>query len=114
MVSSFAEMLYSLKIRQGYVDRICWIPSKRHKFEVKSYYHMLIVSTSFMFPWKSIWKVKALLRVVFFVWMVALGKILTLDNLRKRNIIVVDWYCMYKKSGKSIDHLLHCEVARDL
>jgi hypothetical protein len=52
--------------------------------------------------------------VVFFVWMAALEKILTLDNLRKRNVIVVDWCCMCKKSGESIDHLLHCEIAREL
>jgi hypothetical protein len=38
-----------------------------------------------------------------------------LDNLRKRNIVVVEWCCMCKKSGESIDHLsLHCEVAREL
>jgi hypothetical protein len=29
--------------------------------------------------------------------------------------VVVEWCCMYKKSGESIDHLLiHCEVARKL
>jgi hypothetical protein len=45
----------------------------------------------------------------------ALGKILTLDNSRKRNIIVVDWCCMYKKCRESIDLLLfHCEIARKL
>lgn len=49
------------------------------------------------------------------MWTVALGKILTLDNLRKRNIVVVEWYCMCKKSGESIDHLLiRCEVAKEL
>jgi hypothetical protein len=43
---------------------------------------------------------------------VALGKILTLDNLRKRQVIVIDRYCMCKKNGESVDHLLrHCEVA---
>jgi hypothetical protein len=43
------------------------------------------------------------------------GKILTLDNLRKRGLIVVDWCCMCKRSGESINHLLlHCEVARTL
>jgi hypothetical protein len=53
--------------------------------------------------------------VAFFVWLVALGKILTHDNLRKRNVVVIDWCCMCKKSGETIDHLLlHCEVARDL
>jgi hypothetical protein len=67
------------------------------------------------FPRKSIWRVKAPLKVVFFVWTMTLGKILTLDNLRKRNVIVVDWCYMYKKSGESIDHLiLHCKIAREL
>jgi hypothetical protein len=51
----------------------------------------------------------------FFVWTAALGKILNLDSLRKRKVIVVEWYCMCKKSGESIDHLfLHCEAAREL
>jgi hypothetical protein len=31
------------------------------------------------------------------------------------NSIVIDWYCMCKKSGETINHLLlHYEVARDL
>jgi hypothetical protein len=48
-------------------------------------------------------------------WTVTLGKILTLDNLRKRGIIVVGWCCMCKQSGESINHLLlHCEVVRAL
>jgi hypothetical protein len=38
-----------------------------------------------------------------------------LDNLRKKNVVVVEWCCMCKKSGESIDHfLIHCEVAREL
>ena len=48
----------------------------------------------------------------FFVWSVALGKILSIDNLRKRHIIVVDLCVMCKKNGKSLNHLLlHWEVA---
>jgi len=35
--------------------------------------------------------------------------------LRKMHIIVVDWYCMCKKSRETIDHLLlYCKVTRDL
>jgi hypothetical protein len=49
--------------------------------------------------------------VVFFVWTVALEKILT-HNLRRRGIVVVEWCVMCKKHGESIDHLLlYCDVA---
>jgi hypothetical protein len=99
----------------GSEDRICWIPSKMRKFEERSYYHVLSIPVSSHFSWKSIRIVKALSRVGFFVWTTTLGKILTLDNLRKRNAIVVNLCCMCKKSREFIDHLLlHCEVAREL
>jgi hypothetical protein len=88
---------------------------KGTSFELKSYYHVLTIPIGSLFPWNSIWRVKGHLRVAFFVWSTALGKILTLDNLKKRNVIVVDWCYMCKKSRGSIDHLLlHCEAARDL
>ena len=31
-------------------------------------------------------------KINFFVWMAALGRVLTNDNLRKRRLIVIDWY----------------------
>jgi hypothetical protein len=59
--------------------------------------------------------VKAPLQVAIFVWIAALGKVLTLNNSRKRNVVVVEWCCMCKNSGESINHLLICcEVAREL
>jgi hypothetical protein len=115
VVSRFFEVLYSLKVRYEGEDKICWIPSKRKSFEVKSYYNVSFVPIHSSFPWKSIWKVKVPSRVAFFVWMTTLGKILTLDNLRKRNIIVMEWCYMCKTCGESIDHLfLHCMVATEL
>ena len=67
------------------------------------------------FPWKAIWKPKAPSRVAFFLWTATLGKILTADTLRKRNIILVSWCCMCKVDGETIDHLfLHCSLAYDL
>jgi hypothetical protein len=111
-MSRFFELLYSQQIRHCGEDKICWMPSKRKNFEVKSYYKMRVNSESVDGPWKIIWKSKALPRMAFFMWMAVLGKILTMDNLRKKNIIVTEWCCMCKKSGESIDHvLLHCEVA---
>jgi hypothetical protein len=53
--------------------------------------------------------------MAFFVWTAVLRKTLTLDNLRKKNVVVVEWCCVCTKSGKSIDNLLiHCEVAKKL
>jgi hypothetical protein len=52
------------------------------------------------------------LREIFFAWSVALDKIFTIDNLRKRHVIVVDRCCMCKRNEESVDHLLlHCDVA---
>ena len=68
-----------------------------------------------LFPCKSIGKVKAPWKVAFFTWTTAKGKILTLDNLSKRNICIVNRYCMCKSDGESVDHLLfHCSYAYNL
>jgi hypothetical protein len=114
-VSRFFGLFYSQKVRYGGDDTICWIPSKRKSFEVKSYNQVLSTPVWYTFSWKSIWKVKVLLKVAFFVWMETLGKMLTKDNLRKMNIIIIEWCCMCKTCGVSIDHLiLHCEVATEM
>jgi len=52
--------------------------------------------------------------VSFLVWIVALGKILTGDYLR-RAFTIVDWCCLCQFSGESVDHLLlHCEEVSQL
>ena len=52
-------------------------------------------------------------KVSFFMWTAALGNILTTDNLWKCRVVALDWCCMCKKDGESIDHLLLlCHVAR--
>jgi hypothetical protein len=82
---------------------------------VRSFYNILISNVSFPFPWKSIWRTKAPPRVAFFVWSVALGKILTLDNLRKKNMVLINRCGMCKNDEESIDHLLlHYERAQFL
>jgi hypothetical protein len=53
VVSRFFDM-YSLKVRCEEDDKICWIPSRRKSFEVKSYYKVLSSPIQSSFPWKSI------------------------------------------------------------
>ena len=53
--------------------------------------------------------------MAFFLWTLALEKCLTIGNLHKRKVWIMDWCYMYKCNGESVDHLfLHCLVAMDL
>ena len=54
-------------------------------------------------------------RVAFFFWIAALGNIITINNLQKQKILILDWCCMCKRNGESVDHLLiYCPRASDL
>jgi hypothetical protein len=60
----------------------------------------------------GMWQTQAPSRAAFFSWSAALGKILIVDNLRKRHIIIVDKCFLCKRDGESVNHLLlHCDVA---
>ena len=73
-------------------DRMRWKLTKNGDFNIRSSYHKLHASSSVVFPWKGIWKVKAPCCVSFFVWTVAWDRILTGDNLGVGVLIFVDWH----------------------
>ena len=112
---AFFRLLYSKKPNGLQVDKLWWIPAGKGIFSVRSFYKALTAPPNPQFPWKRLWRNKAPPKALFFTWTAALGKILTTDNLRKRRIIILDWCCMCKKAGETVDHLLlHCETARSL
>ena len=87
-------------------------PSKRKLFKIKSIYCSPACSEGCHFPWKSVWRTRVPLRAAFFVWSAALGKILTMDNLRKPNVSVIDKCRTCRRNGEYVDHLLlHCDIA---
>jgi hypothetical protein len=50
--------------------------------------------------------------MAFFTWSATPGKILTIDNLKNRHVIVVNKCCLCKRNGQAVDQLLlHCKVA---
>jgi hypothetical protein len=72
-------------------------------FEVKSFYRALSPSMSFSFPWKNIWRSKARPRVALFAWTATHGKILTVDNLRKKGmVLVIDVACAKRMGNRLI------------
>ena len=82
---------------------------------VKAFFHTLVNVEGRGFPWKSVRQTKAPSRVALVTWTVYLGKILTLNNLRKRQVIVINRCCTFKRDRESVDHLLiHSDVASAL
>lgn len=91
------------------------MPTRGKLFEVKSNYKALHVGMETPFPWKSTWKVIVPTKVASFLWTAASGKILTIDNLSRWRILIVDWCCMCKQDEEYVDHLLLlCCMAREL
>lgn len=110
----FFNLLYSLRLRQRGKDKLRSVPSKRGMFGVRSLYNVLVPHESAPFPQKCIWWHNVTLRAEFFAWTATLEKILAMDNLKKRHVIVVDQCCMCKKSRETVDLLLYCEITYTL
>ena len=114
-ISSFMDVLYQSGVKGCAPDKVWWQRSMGKGFQVKLYYKALLPSSGILVPWKSIWKVKVPPRVSFFVWAAAIDRILTVQNLRRCHVMVIDWSYMCKASGESTDHLLlHCPIAVEL
>ena len=53
--------------------------------------------------------------VAFFLWTAARGGILTIDNLVKKNLSLLNWWCLCRCEEETVDHLLiHCKYAHIL
>uniref|UniRef100_A0A2N9GWZ4 Reverse transcriptase domain-containing protein n=1 Tax=Fagus sylvatica TaxID=28930 RepID=A0A2N9GWZ4_FAGSY len=114
-LTSFMDLIYGISVRGMGKGQLCKENFSTKTFAIKRYYRSLSPSSSTLFPWKIIWKAKVPPRVTFFSWSAALGKVLTIDNLHTRGLILQEWCCICKCNGESVDHLfLHCSVASDL
>ena len=96
-------------------DILIWQLNRSGVFDVRSFYIALLRAHSVSFPWQSIWCVKVPKRVSFFLWTTARGGILTIDNLVKKNLPLVNWCCLCRCDEETVDHLLiHCRFASAL
>jgi hypothetical protein len=109
LLDSFLNLLYSSKTHPRFVDRMLWIPTRNHSFEVKSNSINLHSREHCMFPWKSVWNVNAPPCIAFFTWTIALGRVLMIDNLRRRGFTLINFCFLCKKNEETIN-LIHCEL----
>jgi len=139
--ASFFQILHLVIVKRGSEDKLWWVPSKKCLFKVKIFssffqilhsiivkrgcedklwcqdffftlFHSLTRRIGTRFPWKYVWRTQAPSRAAFFSWSATLGKIPTLDNLRKRHVIMINKCYMCKKTEEFVNHfLLHCDVA---
>ena len=77
-------------------------------FFVHSFYNSFLKATSVSFPCQSIWCVKIPKRLSFFLWTTTRGGILTIDNLVKKNLPLVNWFCLCPCDKETMDYLLLC------
>uniref|UniRef100_A0A2N9HT93 Reverse transcriptase zinc-binding domain-containing protein n=1 Tax=Fagus sylvatica TaxID=28930 RepID=A0A2N9HT93_FAGSY len=92
-VADFMDVIYSVTPNQGAIDTICW--------KVLSLEECVEDTCSLKGPFLHMDNIS--------------GKVLKIDYLRKRQLVLLDWCCMCKEDGESIDHLfLHCNVANEL
>jgi hypothetical protein len=111
----FMAFLYNQKVKKEEMDSMKWNHTKSGLFEVRSFYGLLSGRSNIQFPWKSVWKPKIPSKVAFFMWLLAHDKNLTIDNLRRRRLYVVEWCFMCKRDSETGAHLfLHCAYAWEL
>ncbi|GMP71099.1 hypothetical protein CsSME_00029647 [Camellia sinensis var. sinensis] len=108
--------IYGLQQGRDGGDSVVWdVRQSKGVFSVSSFYGAFAGDAIGVFPWKCIWALGSPTKVAFFVWTAILGRILTIDNLIRRQHVLVDWCCMCCRDAKTVDHLLlHCSIASRL
>ncbi|RVW97644.1 hypothetical protein CK203_028014 [Vitis vinifera] len=65
-------------------DSVFWKEGRNGQFRVKEAYSLLDSPLTVVFPNNKIWVERVPIKIVFFAWEAAWGKIMTLDRLQKR------------------------------
>ena len=91
-----------------------WITSTNGMFSVAYLFLSMTREAMVSHPQMATqWRIKAPPRVIAFGWSALLGGILTMDNLRRRRVLVVNACPMCLSDEESIDHLLlNCKTAQ--
>jgi hypothetical protein len=91
-------------------DRIVWTLGKKG-FSVNSLYKKKMCN-QVVVPHRFLWKSKLPHKIKVFIWLVVRNKILTKDNLKKRNWHG-SWDCCFCGCSEAVDHLFFkCSICK--
>ena len=114
-VDRFLQVLYRKQIRPLMEDKIIFKGSRSDVFSVSSMYRALDCSPQVVFPSRLIWNPVIPPRMGFFAWETSWGKVLTLDQLKRRGRALANRCFLCEEEEEDINHLLlHCKKARML
>ena len=103
------SLISSKKIAQRERDKICWIVDKKGQYTVKANYRQLEGGTYGTLLVGLIWNSCIPPKGSVFMWEVWWGKVLTMDQLKKRRFQLASRCPLCQKVEESINHLLiHC------
>ena len=96
-------------------DRLLLKNDKGKGFSVKRMYKSLDPSPAIDFPYRLIWNPIVPPKIGGFAWEATWGKVLTIDQLKRRGMTLVNRCFMCEDDEENIDHLLiHCKTAKML
>ena len=96
-------------------DRIVWKGNKNGQFSMKVYCSQLEVRPPLQAPTNIIWSPYVPTKVGFFAWKAWWGKVLTMQQLKKRGYQLASRCPFCRKEEEGLDHILiHCPSIWDL
>ena len=114
-VERLLHFLHNKEIRPFQEDRLVLKETMTDGFSVRHMYHKLMHSLPTDFPCRSIWNLIVPPKLGFFAWEASWDKVLTLDQLKRRGIPLVNMCFLCEENEETVDHLfIHCSRAKML
>ena len=114
-MTRFLHTFHDQDFRPMGEDKLTLKNVKDKGFSVKSMYKDFDISPAFNFPHRLVWNPVVPPKIGVFAWEATWGKVLTLDQLKRRGMTFANICFMCEEKEETIDHLLiHCKIAKIL
>ena len=107
-METFFSRLHGHALRRGIKDVMSWRVSKKDIFTVKSFFSSLTPCIGREFPSSLVWNPWVPKRVSFFAWEAIWGRILTMDQLKRRGWALPSRCYLCKADEELANHVLIC------